>query len=339
MNAPVLYVDLSLDFPAFSLSVAEKIPLAGITALSGASGSGKTTLLRALAGLERDAKGRVQIGETVWQNGRTYLPTHKRNLGFVFQDARLFAHLNVTENINYGLRWQNRPKGLADDLIEALELGPLMKRNVSALSGGELRRVALARALATRPDLMLLDEPLSGLDATRKVRVLPFIARALLASGCPAIYVSHDRHETNTLADREIVMSGGKIIQHVKAGPVFEAKVCGDNGTGKSVLQFAGQQFTCRVGGVTGEMQKFRLAPQSLLISRNDPGQGTALFRTKISVLRYDGKTLVFHMIDDAPGIELRIEVTTGEDFNLSAGQALWLSVGDVDLLPNSSVS
>ena len=338
MNPPVLDIDLSLEFPAFSLSFSEKVPLAGITALSGASGSGKTTLLRSLAGLEREAKGHIQIGETVWQNGRICLPTHKRNLGFVFQDARLFAHLNVAENINYGLRWQNRPKGLADDLIEALELGPLMKRNVSALSGGELRRVALARALATRPELMLLDEPLSGLDATRKARVLPFIARALLASGCPAIYVSHDRHETNTLADREIVMSGGKVLQHVKAGPVFEAKVYGNDKTGRSILKFAGQQFACRGGVNTGEIQKFRLAPQSLLISENDPGEGTALFRTKISVLRYEGEVLVFHMTDEAPGVELQMNSIKRAALDVSVGQALWLSVGDVDLIPDSSV-
>jgi len=337
MNAPVLDIDLSLDFPAFSLSVAEKVPLAGITALSGASGSGKTTLLRALAGLERDAKGRVQIGDTVWQTGRSYLPTHKRNIGFVFQDARLFAHLNVAENVNYGLRWQNRPKGLADDLIEALELGPLMKRNVSALSGGELRRVALARALATRPDLMLLDEPLSGLDATRKARVLPFIARALRASGCPAIYVSHDRHETNTLADREIVMAGGKVLEHVKAGPVFDAKVCGDTKTGEPVLRFAGQQFACRGGAVIGEIQKFRLAPQSLLISKNDPGQGTALFRAKIKILRYGDVHLVFHMCDEAPDVEVQVHAPQRSDFKLSVGQTVWLSVGDIDLIPYSS--
>jgi molybdate transport system ATP-binding protein len=197
---------------AFSLDAAFAFPATGITALSGPSGSGKTSLLRCIAGLAR-LPGRLSVGGEVWQDERTFVPPHRRPVGVVFQEASLLAHLSVRGNLLYGAR---RSPGKAeaglDDMVELLGLGPLLGRSTANLSGGERQRVALGRALLSQPRLLLMDEPLSSLDADSKAEILPYLDRLHRELAIPALYVSHDAGEIARLADRVLGMREGRIL-------------------------------------------------------------------------------------------------------------------------------
>ncbi|HLZ74044.1 molybdenum ABC transporter ATP-binding protein [Phenylobacterium sp.] len=199
----------------FSLDAAFTLEASGITALSGPSGSGKTTLLRCIAGLTR-LTGALSVDGETWQDARTFLPTHRRPVGVVFQEASLLAHLSVRGNLLYGARRTSAKAGVGlDDTVDLLGLGALLGRSPANLSGGERQRVALGRALLSRPKLLLMDEPLSSLDAGAKADILPYLERVHRALAIPALYVSHDAGEIARLADRVIYMEAGRIV----AGP------------------------------------------------------------------------------------------------------------------------
>lgn len=204
--------DLRLSFPEpggrrldfhFQLS----LPGQGVTAITGPSGAGKTTLLRCLAGLER-ARGWLTVNGRLWQDEKFFLPTHKRPLGYVFQEASLFPHLTVRQNLAYGAKRRHRrgPNGNTVDIehfIAILGIGHLMDRKPETLSGGERQRTALARSLAAGPEVLLLDEPLAALDQDRKEEILPYL-ESLRELTLPIVYVSHDRDEVQRLASTVI---------------------------------------------------------------------------------------------------------------------------------------
>ena len=234
---------LALARPGFALDVSLELPARGITALFGPSGCGKTTVLRALAGLER-ARGRIAIDDEVWQDDTkgTFVPTHRRPLGYVIQEAALFPHLDVRRNLTYGLRRTGGGTACAelDQAVELLgyhrkaairalgapedaELGAFIdglpngmstmvgERGLK-LSGGERQRVAIARALATRPRLLLMDEPLAALDAARKAEILPYLERLHTQLALPIIYVTHAIDELARLADHLVLMERGHVL-------------------------------------------------------------------------------------------------------------------------------
>lgn len=209
-----------LDYPGFALEVDLSLPSQGITALFGPSGSGKTTLLRAMAGLERVPDGFLRIDGEVWQDGRTFRPTHRRPLGYVFQEASLFPHLNVRGNLEYGQRRaQADGTGLLDQVLTLLGIGHLLARRPEGLSGGERQRVAIARALLTRPRLLLMDEPLAALDQARKAEILPYLEDLHRELRIPVLYVSHSPDEVARLADHLVVLEEGRVLG---AGPLTE---------------------------------------------------------------------------------------------------------------------
>jgi len=200
-------------YPGFGLDVDVRLPARGVTALFGPSGSGKTTLLRLIAGLEKAADGYLTVGGAVWQDANHFVATHVRPLGYVFQDARLFPHLDVQRNLEYGLRRvppASRRVSL-DGVIDLLGIGPLMHRKPDRLSGGERQRVAIARALAVSPSLLLMDEPLAALDQARKQEVLPYLERLHDALEIPVVYVSHSIDEVARLADHLLVLDAGRV--------------------------------------------------------------------------------------------------------------------------------
>jgi len=208
-----LAVDVRLAFPGFALELAHGFELAGVTAVFGPSGCGKTTLLRILAGLERRASGHVSFDGQTWQDRRSFTPPHRRGVGFVFQDARLFPHLSVEGNLRYAARRAPRtpaPLGL-DDVLAAFDLGVLRERRIQTLSGGERQRVAIARTLLTHPRLLLLDEPLAGLDVERKAEILATIDRLPADFGVPVLYVTHSLDEVVRVGDRMVALSGGRL--------------------------------------------------------------------------------------------------------------------------------
>jgi molybdate transport system ATP-binding protein len=184
--------------------------------LFGHSGSGKTTLLRCIAGLEHAPQGFLQINGQVWQDSErgVFLPTHKRSLGYVFQEANLFAHLTVAENLQFGLKRITKGAGSAElsQALELLGISHLLARMPEHLSGGERQRVAIARALALNPEVLLMDEPLAALDFKRKQEILPFLTRLHQELQLPVLYVTHSQQEVAQLADHLVLLNEGKVI-------------------------------------------------------------------------------------------------------------------------------
>ncbi|MDI6746478.1 MAG: molybdenum ABC transporter ATP-binding protein [Rhodocyclaceae bacterium] len=240
------------SYPGFTLDVDLELPSRGITALFGHSGSGKTTLLRCIAGLERPSNGYLAIDGALWQDGAKFLPTHRRPIGYVFQEASLFPHLSVRGNLDYGAKrcgcrpasadfispprsphaadsrlaaphggavGSGRPSADFSHIVELLGIGALLDRKPERLSGGERQRVAIARALLTAPRLLLMDEPLAALDLARKNEILPYLERLHDELEIPVFYVSHAPDEVARLADHLVVMDGGRAVAQ---GPLAE---------------------------------------------------------------------------------------------------------------------
>lgn len=212
-----------IDRGGFMLDVDLALPGRGVSALFGPSGSGKTTCLRAIAGLERAPNGYVALGDEVWQDEarKAFVPTHRRALGVVFQEASLFPHLSVRGNLEFGLK---RVAGAH----RRFELGPvaamlgierLLERKPASLSGGERQRVAIARALLSSPRLLLMDEPLAALDLKRKQEILPYLERMHDELSIPIIYVSHAPDEVARLADHLVLLDAGRVVA---SGPLTE---------------------------------------------------------------------------------------------------------------------
>ena len=197
----------------FALDVDVDLPEGGTTVLFGPSGCGKTTLLRCAAGLER-AAGVVRLGGRTWQDDETgcFVPTHRRDLGYVFQEAALFAHLSVRENLLFGAKRTRRDASAAlDEAVALLGIGHLLQSVPARLSGGERQRVAIARAVAMRPSVLLLDEPLSALDHARKAEILPWLEKLKRELALPMLYVTHAVPELLRLADHVVVMRDGGV--------------------------------------------------------------------------------------------------------------------------------
>jgi molybdate transport system ATP-binding protein len=211
----MIHARFNLAYSGFSLEVDMQLPSRGVTALFGPSGSGKTTLLRCIAGLELAQGGLLQVKDEVWQEGAKFLAVYQRPLGYVFQEASLFPHLSVRRNLEYG--WgriaSNERKIQFEQVVEWLGLNKLMDRNdPSSLSGGERQRVAIGRALLTSPSLLLMDEPLSALDAASKQEILPYLERLHGELEIPVIYVSHALDEVVRFADHLVLLEQGRVI-------------------------------------------------------------------------------------------------------------------------------
>ena len=224
-----LRVSVERQFGDFRLKVDQAFSGDGITALFGASGCGKSTLLRIIGGLEKDAEGHVSFSANQWQSAGQFMPAWQRGIGFVFQEPRLFPHLSVSGNLAYA---EKRSANIKSDIsrakvVAALDLAPLLQRRVTALSGGEKQRVAIGRALLTKPSLMLMDEPLSALDMKRRAAILPLIRSLPEAFGLPVIYVTHVIDEVAQIADRIALMEAGSIraeqpLDEILQNPAFD---------------------------------------------------------------------------------------------------------------------
>jgi molybdate transport system ATP-binding protein len=214
-----LALRVALALPTFALDVTCDIPTQGITGLFGRSGSGKTTLLRCIAGLERTARAQIEFNGELWQDAGRFLPTHRRAVGYVFQESSLFPHLDVRGNLEFGLRRVPAPQRRLgfDEAVALLDLSALLRQRAPRLSGGERQRVAIARALLTSPQLLLMDEPLSNLDQSSKAEILPHLERLRDSLAIPIIYVSHALGEVMRLADHLVLLEAGRVRA---AGPL-----------------------------------------------------------------------------------------------------------------------
>ena len=211
-----MQVSIQKQLEAFALQVSFVLASHGITVLWGASGSGKTTLLQCLAGLLRPDAGRIACREAVWFDAErgVCLAPERRRLGYVFQDVRLFPHLSVRSNMLFGRRFRG-PSGVSfEDVVALLGLGLLLHRTPSDLSGGEKQRVAVGRALLACPELLLMDEPLTGLDRGKREEIMAYVKAIPERFGVPVLYVTHSDAERRFLADRVLNLEDGKLTEY-----------------------------------------------------------------------------------------------------------------------------
>jgi molybdate transport system ATP-binding protein len=232
-------LDVDIDHTRGSFRLAARfVSQPGVTALFGRSGSGKTTLVDNEGGLIKPDRGRVTVdGETLVDIERgVFVPKHRRRIGYVFQDSRLFPHLSVRRNLLYG-RWFAESSGGAGgdfaSVVELLGLGHLLERRPDSLSGGEKQRVAIGRALLAHPRLLLMDEPLASLDEQRRAEILPYIERLRDGAGVPILYVSHSVAEVARLATTVVILTEGRVAA---VGPVLDILPLADAGDAGSVL-------------------------------------------------------------------------------------------------------
>ncbi|MFL4470528.1 molybdenum ABC transporter ATP-binding protein [Tateyamaria armeniaca] len=283
-----LSVALTHRFEDFDLDVAfEAGP--GVTALFGRSGAGKTTIVNAIAGLLRPDKAHITLNGAVFNDATTCLPPHRRHVGYVFQDARLFPHLSVAQNLDYARRFGAQAK-TRSHIIDLLGLGGLLTRRPATLSGGEKQRVALGRALLADPQLLLMDEPLAALDNLRKSDILPYLDRLKSDTGVPILYVSHAVDEVARLADHMVLLSRGRVARTGplfdvmadpaavpllgvrEAGAVLRAKVVAHGDDGLSTLQVAaGTLNLLGVQAPVGAQVRLRVLAQDVLLSLDMP--------------------------------------------------------------------
>lgn len=222
MNLRLLAVELALSDFALELEVEVS---AQVTAVFGPSGSGKTSALELVAGLRRARAGRIELnGRLLFDAESGYeLPARLRRMGYVPQDDTLFPHLSVEQNLRYGTKSHPTSDTLFifERVVSVLELEPVLGRGTTHLSGGERRRVALARALLSSPELLLLDEPLTGLDEKLKAKVIPYLKRVNAAFSVPCLYVTHDPEEVLALCDEVLVLERGRLVSRGRPADVF----------------------------------------------------------------------------------------------------------------------
>ncbi len=331
-----LETNISIRFGGFGLEMDHAFPLEGITALFGPSGCGKTTLLRLVAGFDKTAKGHIRFGGEIWQNSRDqiFVPPHKRGTGFVFQDTRLFSHHSVKGNLAYAdKRSRNHDHRRSfDDVVSAFDLSPLLERRPASLSGGEKQRVAIARSLLTRPRLLLMDEPLSGLDFRRKAGIMPYIEQLPTVFGVPVIYVTHAIDEVTRLADQMVVLVNGKkiadgdvievlerhelqsIIGRFEAGVVLDATVHSHDD------EFKLTQFDCNGARITmphaglpiGSPVRLRVRARDVAIALEKP-EGTSIRNIlpgSIAEIAEEPETAFAETLIDIGGARLRARIT-----------------------------
>lgn len=281
----MLSVDIAKTFDGFTLEAAFEAP-AGVTAIFGPSGSGKTSIIRAIAGLLPCERADVTLSGRELTNLKSYM----RNIGYVFQDARLFPHLTVLKNLRYGGTHDE------DAVISVLGLSDLLHRFPASLSGGERQRVALGRALMSAPKLLLLDEPLSALDAPRKAEVLPYLEALRDQTSIPILYVSHDMGEVARLARRIVVLDKGRVVlagdlEDVlsdpaavpflgvrDAGAVLAGRVVGHADDGLTEIETgAGTLWVPGAVGLAGASVRLRVPAQDVILSRAAPKDISAL--------------------------------------------------------------
>lgn len=278
---------------AFLLDADFSAPGRGVTALFGRSGCGKTSVLRCLAGLQRLHDGYCALDGDVWQDATAFVPTHRRPIGYVFQEASLFPHMSVRRNLLYGAPHAatgSRAIGYGE-VVDLFGLARLLERSPRHLSGGERQRVALGRALLSQPRLLLMDEPLSALDASARDEILSYLERLHANFSLPVIYVTHDLREVERLADYLVLMEAGRVaaagpLAELQSDPALpfarsrEAAVvldaivrAHDARYGLLELDVDGGRFlTPASAGVVGEHRRLRVTAGDVSLAREKPG-------------------------------------------------------------------
>ena len=347
-------IALQLDRGDFHLDLDLRLPASGCSVVFGPSGCGKSTLLRAIAGLEPRARGQIRIGTAHWQDARSALPAHRRGVGMVFQHSALLPHLTVDANLRYGWKRAGAAPALLQTWIDRLELVPLLARKPASLSGGERQRVALARALVSDPELLLLDEPLSALDAPRRAEILPYLEAVRREAGIPVLYVTHAIEEVARLADHLVLLEAGRVTAagpaldvlnrddlplalRDDAGVVLEAQVIARDGHGLLALQTPAGTLHAHAGAHPhGTRLRVRIQARdvSLALSRHDDSSLLNLLpATLVALSALPGGQVQARLDAQGQALLARISHRSVERLDLQPGMPLWAQVKAVALL------
>lgn len=364
--ADTLHIHIEKHFGEFSLTFTEDIVLRGTTVLFGASGSGKSTLLRLISGFETPDSGEITFNQTVWTRPKYARAPNTRPVGYMGQNATLFPHLTVQGNLDYSER-RNPTKDGAPNLsrsalIEALDLKPLLDRDVTTLSGGERQRVALARTLLRRPKFLLLDEPLAALDRGRKREILPFLHRLPKDFGIPCLYVSHDLEEVSQLADHVIVLDHGRVQKRGDGLDILGQIESQDRAHAASVLEMKATKFNHEKGLTTFSLgdirldlpvevsvsdsrtRRIRIAAKDVAIALSRPQDlsiRNSLSATIVSIERDAQSPFALIALSlttlapSAPPLLARITRASAEDLDLQPGQSVFALVKSVSFAMN----
>lgn len=350
-------VQLQLSKHSFSLDVDVSIPGSAVTAIFGSSGSGKTTFLRCVAGLEK-ATGVLDVNGNRWQSDVTFLPAHKRPIGYVFQEASLFPHMTAGDNLKYAIKRSGYQNNTANyqDVIHTLDIDSVLKRYPYELSGGERQRVAIARALLIQPQLLLMDEPLASLDMARKQEILPYLEKLCATSAIPILYVSHSIDEVARLADHVVVLEQGKITASGDVTDVFSRirhTSPSDNDLGVilhgvvverdtrwhlSRIAFDGGDLWLRDGGdEINQSVRVRVLARDVSIALDNHADTSILNRIPVEVSEIldsdDGTITVVRLKANASHIIARLTAKSAHCLNLSTGMRVWAQIKSVALV------
>ncbi|TXM66205.1 molybdenum ABC transporter ATP-binding protein [Methylobacterium sp. WL120] len=351
-------VAVALRRGAFTLDAAFEAG-AGLTALFGRSGSGKTTLIDLIAGLSRPDRGRIVVaGETLVDTERRIaLPVHRRRIGLVFQDARLFPHLSVRGNLGYGRLFsgQRADRAEHDAVVDMLGVGHLLDRRPAGLSGGERQRVAIGRALLAKPRLLLMDEPLAALDEARKGEILPYIERLRDEAGIPIVYVSHAVGEVARLANTVVVLEAGRVaacgpaeailrradlvpVHEAEAGALLDMTVAGhDPEPGLTRLEgAAGRLLVPLLPRAVGSALRVRVPARDVLVATAVPIGLSArnVLSGRVAALIPDGHAVMVEIACGGAVLAARLTGAAVRDLDLAVGRPVHAVIKSVALDP-----
>lgn len=338
----MLRADIQLQLGTLDLAVALQAEPGEVVAVLGPNGAGKTTLLRAIAGLAPIANGSVVLDGVVLEDTatRAYVPTERRPIGVVFQNYLLFPHLSALDNIAFGLHARGRGRdahAVARRWLERMDLAAYENAKPAALSGGQAQRIALARALATDPRLLLLDEPLAALDASTRVNVRRDLKRDLTQFEGVRILVTHDPLEAIALADRLVILEGGRILQSGTATEVtqrprsrYVADLVGMNlmrgrASGGHIAIEGGGTLTA-MDGADGEVFAV-VHPRHVALYRTQPeGTPRNVWSGRITSLdRQDDRVRV--TVGGPPSLVAEVTPAAVHELHLAEGGEVWVSL------------
>lgn len=336
----------------FQLNVDLELPGSGVSAVFGPSGCGKTSLLRCIAGLEQPEEGLIEVNGQHWRRPGLCLPTHKRPLAYVFQEASLFPHLSARGNLKYAIKRSSSSfdAELYNSVVSILGIHSLLDRKPSQLSGGERQRVAIARALLIQPELLLMDEPLAALDHARKQEILPYLERVTRSVDIPVIYVSHAPQEIARLADHVVLMDEGHVtaagpvaevfsridlpeITQDQAGAVITAQITERDAQWHLMrVKFNGGELWLRDNGEDiGRNVRIRIDAKDISLAKTDHTDSSILNRLPVTVCETradpDDAMLIARLSCGNEFLVARVTRLSAHKLELSKGQKLWAQI------------